>query len=314
MLDVENHDGLLTFLLGMIFLVLAGVGLSLVADRVSDSGKIRSGIRSQTEQQEGEILKLQMELNLKHFQLEESEALVAGNLENAAFTELSVEAIQSRSKNLSLLKSSLEASIERDEEAFRNYRIKARELAWARVIGDSLGNLKTSDGRMFHDAIVAGVDDKGISIRHSTGAISIPATALPVSCWDIFQWERPEPMPGPKTGENRLEFQNFDLGSSHAKGQGVIPEDKEDIATLRAALELAGENATRLAEELRNIRDMKSRSRSSSVPGSLDTWLERKAQLVNALADAKMQYAKARANLMIRYPDDPLLGKNPFPW
>lgn len=309
MLDVKNHDGLLTFLLGMIFLVLAGVGLSLVADRISDSGKARSGILSETEKLGDQILQLKIELKLKRFQLEQSEALKAENLENAALMDLSGEAIRSRTEDLSRLKSSLTASLGREEESFREYRAKARGLAWERSLGDSLGNLRTSDGRMFHDAVVAAVDDKGISIRHSTGTASIPATALPEACWEMFQWERADTMPRPMASGDIANFQNEPPGSSGLEDRGNGPEIGENVTELRVALELAGENVARLAKELRDTEILESRSKSTSVPGSLDTWLERKAQLTGALANAKMKYAKARTNLMIRSPHDPLLGK-----
>ncbi len=211
------------------------------------------------------------------------------------------------------MRTSLESTISRLDKSFEDYRIEARELAWGRAMGDSLGTLTTTDGRTFQEAFVVGVNDKGISIRHSNGTSSIPATALAEAYWDIFQWERPESMHWPQAGNSAVS-QNASLGSSDTSNQAAALEDEKDIAPLRTAFRRAGENATRLARELRRISAMEADSTSSSVPGSLDTWLERKAQLSNELANAKMQYAKARANLMIRSPDDPLLRRWHMPW
>jgi hypothetical protein len=311
--DVHNHDGLLAFLLGMILLVLAGVGLTLVADRVSSAGKVRSEIRFQIGQQEEEIRQLKLALKLKRSQLGGSQTSQEEHNERAKLIELSQSAIRSRQEDLSLLKTSLESTISRLDKSFEDYRIEARKLAWGRAIGDSLGNLTTTDGRTFQEAVVVGVNDKGISIRHSNGTSSIPATALAEAYWDIFQWERPESMRWPQA-ENSAVSQDATVGSSDASNQGAALEDEKDIAPLRTAFRRAGENATRLAKELQKISAMEADSRSSSVPGSLDTWVERKAQLSSELANAKMQYAKARANLMIRSPDDSLLRGWHMPW
>ncbi len=303
MLEIQNHDGLIAFLLGMIFLVLSGVGFSLVADRVGDSGVAYSEIRSQLGQQEEMIRKLRLELRINDSKLRESRSLRAEQLERIWLAQLSEDAVRSRYEDLSRLKAELAASVSETRKSFQDHRIKMREMARTRAIGDSLGKLTTRNGRIFDDALVVGVHDNGISIRHSAGTASIPATELTEAYWEMFHWERPDLMP--------MHTISHDPASLH---KGHVLKDEKDIATLRAVLKRAGENVSRASHQLREISEVEAYPKSPSDQGIMETWMKRKAQLTSDLANAQMEFAKARANLMIRSPNDPQLTRERIPW
>lgn len=315
MLEVKNHDGLLAFLLGMIFLVLAGVALSLVADRFSDSVGIRSELEREITGQEQEIRQLRLKLELTNSQRKQSEISHEENLEKARLTELSYGAVASRLRHLRRLQVKLTESLSAIERSFHEYRVESRERAWSRAIGDSFAELKTSDGRVFREAVIVDVTDMGISIRHSDGSSSIPSTFLSGDHWDRFQWERSRPTtPTVETTIPKVvSLKNTDPVFLRIQAGSYIP-DEADLVALRAALQRAGEEVERLTESLRTVSSMAERSVSRSVPGSLDTWAERKMEIGRKLANARMEYAESRANLKILSPDDRLLDVWRMPW
>lgn len=315
MLEVRNYDGLLTFLLGMIFLVFAGITLSLFADRFSESIEINSQLQFEIKRQKEQIRGLRLKLELTSSHRKKSKISHADDLKKARLIELSQRAVASRLVHLSRLQARLAESLPEIERSFHSYRVKSREGAWARFKGELVGDLETSDGRVFREAVIVGVTGESISIRHSSGCSSIPARALADEYWERLQWERPRPLTYtvettiPKLVSLKTEdhFISGNQTGSHA------PKEVNLVA-LRAALQRAGEAVERLTNDLPTVSSIAEKSDSRSVPGSLDTWAERKTEISRKLANARMEYAKARANLKILSSNDRLLDVWRMPW
>lgn len=313
MLEVRNYDGLLTFLFGMIILVFAAITFSLLADRFSDSVQADSRLRFELRRQQEEIRVLRYELELAKSRRGDHEDSLASDIEKARLIELRHDAVVSRLAHLYRLRAELDASVSEIGRSFRDYRVEARENAWARAVGDSLGDLRTSDGRVFREAVILLVNETSVSIRHASGTSSISARALPDAYRERFQWEKPL---------RHTADAAITAGVPTGSGDDFLAEDESrsdapgglDLLTRRSALRRAGEAVERLTGELETISSMEKRSDSRSVPGSLDTWAERKAKTGKSLARARMRYAKARADLKIHSPNDALLGIWRMPW
>lgn len=309
MLDVQNHDGILTFLGGMILLVFAGLGMVMIADGFSQSGKdlgeIHTEIREQTEQ----ITRLQNTLQSKKSQLTELERDLDRNRHKQRMINLCHEAVLSRRDTLIELRNHLGDDISKTKSSFEEYRTSNRERGWLDAIGNSLGRVETMNGQVYDDTLLVAVNDKGIKIRHTDGTAFIPSSALETKYWELFLWNQNDSGRSLKSHSS-----NPALTHTHSKksASGRISHPAEDdkrLQNLRQAMQLAGDSAERLAKEIRNISMSGQTSDSQSVAGSLKTFEENKFRLIRKLDEAERHFANARAELMIHFPEDPLLHR-----
>lgn len=305
MLDVQNHDGLLSFLFGMIILVFAGVGLTMLADGVTRSGNSRSEIQSVIEQQGKRISILQNTLNSKKSQVEASESNLALNAHKKRMLSLSYEAVVARHADLDRLRKRLKDSLAKTNESFDDFRIATKKRAWLQALGNSLGRLQTTEGRVFNEALLVDVNDEGISIRHTGGTATIPPDSLGKSYWNLFLWDDGGAQ-DPSRRSSLPEIVSQTANSAHDKRPKV---NQAKLRLLRSDLLAAGEEIERFSAEIRGLSSSRSSSISLTAPGTLETWTERRARLFRRLGEAEVRFAAARAELMIHFPEDPLLRR-----
>jgi hypothetical protein len=189
MLVDEDNSGLLTAAVGLIVLVFAGVGLSLLVDRRFSFSSQVSTMNRLIEAERRELEDLQGVHRGASLKLAEVEPMrrLAGSTSSEAGKSLAN--LTRRREVLEAECDRLRTSISAMEEEFVSYRTKYREKIWAEAIGDSLGTLVVRGGREYRQAVISGVSEVGLEIRHENGTARLQAADLDASLQERFQWD-----------------------------------------------------------------------------------------------------------------------------
>lgn len=181
MLVDNDTSGLITFMIGVIVLVMFGIGLSFMVNKQfrfsSGMGEIRRELVTNTTEIE--------ELKVRK---DEDERVLNAN------TEIFTRSKTLRQRQAALEKSEIEVrdSIDALESAFTRYRADYRRKAWAGACGESLGTLTIQGGRAFQQVSITRVTEVGLEIRHECGTARIQAPDLDLKMQDRFQWRDEE--------------------------------------------------------------------------------------------------------------------------
>jgi hypothetical protein len=322
MLSADEHPGVFTFMVGMIVLVMAGVGLSLVIDRrlSFSSGKLR----------------IEREINLDAAELE---GLVAAREERSRLLELQtakpqnaaetatevlgkIETMRRRQETLEENRKQLHQEIAGIEENFLRFRAEYRRKTWTGAQGEKLGDLVLANGREYRGATITRVTDVGLEIRHADGIARIQAPDLEQEIQDRFQWNDEERRKVLKLESAHLESVAAgpveevppaaagNLESSFSEARRPLADadsDSKELATLRRLVIGWKSKVAKLKFERSVALSNSGYGSQTSVPGGLETWGAKAARLGNELARATSELAVAKANLAAVAPGDPLL-------
>jgi hypothetical protein len=189
----DDHSGVPTFMIGMIILVMAGVGLSIIVDKrfkfSSDFSDLQEEIRVN-----GDLVD---ELKATH---KERTALLENSGDKrrrqaSELVKLSGDLKSQKQKITTLLaaKRELGLSITQLEDDKLRYRTGYRQKAWAEAVGENLGNLKLRGGREYQNVSITRVTEAGLEVSHENGFARIPAVDLEPKLRDRFQIGVQEP-------------------------------------------------------------------------------------------------------------------------
>lgn len=327
MLSADEHPGIFTFLVGMIVVVMAAVGLSIMADKRQTFSRGAGALNQEIAANAAEISELTHRREELGWQLKD----LGTNLQQGskAQRELAagLETLRQRQAELEKSRPQISESITALESEFSLYRAKYRRKTWESAVGESLGTLTVRGGREFRQATITRVTDVGLEINHEHGIARIQAPDLDPRIQDRFQWsdeerrrhlkEETERQLGktdtdePETVEEEAVVYEKPREAPAPQVKRVQPTkpagDPEKLKLLR--LHVSGWQAK--VSRLRNDR-MEASSRASygnqaSVPGSLETWVARSARLGRELLQAEAAYSVAKSNLAAIAPNDPLL-------
>jgi hypothetical protein len=322
MLSADDHPGVFTFMVGMIVLVMAGVGLSLVIDRrlSFSSGKLRTQREINLDAAEIESLAATRD---ERSRLLESQTEKPPNSSEAAAEILGkTETMRQRQVTLEDACKQLHQAIAGIEGDFSRFRAEYRRKTWAGAQGEKLGNLVLANGREYRDATITRVTDVGLEIRHADGIARIQAPDLDQKIQDRFQWNDEERRKILKQESAHLEGIAAGPAEEVPAIAARIPEtsvsetrrplanttpDSSELATLRR-LVIGWKSKVAMLRIERSVALSNSGYGShTSVPGSLETWGAKAARLGNELARASSELAVAKSNLAAVAPADPLL-------
>jgi len=174
-------------MVGMIVLVMAGVGLSIVVDHRL---KFSSGhSAAQKEVRTGD--EIMGDLKNQH---EERSTLLANSSDKRhsrllAFDELTRESESLKKKQALMVakQQALTAAVSQLEADALRYRAEYRQNSWTRAAGENLGNLKLKSGREYESVTITRVTEAGLEISHENGFSRIPALELDPKLRDRFQ-------------------------------------------------------------------------------------------------------------------------------
>ena len=188
---MDERSGFITFLLGMVVVVVVSLFLSLAVEKrfafSNQKGDIEQSIDSG----------------------KESLASVKGNLaESADHLDRSLRRLarisarneelrkrfddqEARIVNLKAKKIGLQAEMMQVNEAFIKHQSQYRKRVWEKAIGEKLPVLTTKSGRQYLEVRIVNVTQAGIDIRHETGMARVGAGDFPDDWQDRFQWAPP---------------------------------------------------------------------------------------------------------------------------
>ncbi len=320
MLSFDEHPGIISFLGGIVVLVMASVGLSLLTDMRLDSSS--SVVRI-----EREITLGQMEIEgLSAMHVERSQLLNDTGSRSAA---------EDLAESLGNLKTSRERKIflERDvkrlgfeigelEAEFSRYQAEFRRKIRVAAIGEKLGDLVLANGREYRESTITRVTDVGLEIRHADGIARIQAPDLDPEFQDRFQWDDEERRKILKQESAHIEGIHEGVGEAVPAIAAGIPEsavansrrplanaapDSKELATLRRLVIGWRSKVATLRSERSLALSNSGSGNQTSVTGSLETWSAKAARLGDELVRANSELAVAKSNLAAVAPDDPLL-------
>ena len=307
------------FMVGMIVVVMAGAGLSLVVDRRL---KYSTGV--------GEI---QREISANAAELEDlnsrydGRSLLLANagakLRTGSMTHKGVlgqlATLRQRQATLEASRRRLRDTIASLGENFSRYRADYRRKTWAGAAGENLGNFTVRGGREYRQAVIARVTDVGLEIRHEHGIARIQAPDLDQKLQDRFQWRDEERRKRLKEDrENQGGKSQEPVADGSETPEAPVPvinrfqqsrdaADSEKLKVLRQQVIGWQAKASKLNSDKAEASSRAGYGGQASVPGSLETWQAKAARLGNELVRARAALEIARSDLAMLAPNDPLL-------
>jgi hypothetical protein len=193
MLSNDDHSGLFTFLIGMIVVVLAAVGLSMFADVKFSVSRSPKALQKEIETGAEELESLTDRRGKLARRLAQGEehAQTAQQTRTSLRCELTDQA--QRLAALTETRDQLRQAIPLTEVEFESYRANYRKQTWDRAVGQALGTLKVRGGREYRQAIIKRVTEVGLEIEFEGGGKArIQAPDLDPAVQDRFQWNDEE--------------------------------------------------------------------------------------------------------------------------
>lgn len=317
MLSFDEHPGIISFLLGIIVLVMAAVGLSLVVDHRL---KFSSGsVKAEREIDLGsrELEKLTALCEQRSTFLREAEQKPLAAMKESEEVSRDLKTLSQRHEALEAERDHLRGEQAALEADFSKFRGEYRRKAWAAAIGEKLGDLRIRGGREYKDASITRVTDVGIEIRHADGIARIQAPDLDPDMLDRFQMNDENRRKNLIAEQQRL--------NAFATEPAVIEPDRPGQSSLAGntpePAELAGLRRQVLGwqAKISQLKSQQSQAQSNmrygnqtSVPGSLETWSARSERLSSELSRAQASLVVAKANLAEIAAHDPLLRTSAF--
>ncbi len=301
MLSADEHPGIITFLLGMIVVVMVGLGLASLIERRFRFSSSQAELESLVDQDAKTLDELrgrhsarsrQVAAVLPHrLDVGESHAALLQRLEQGA-------AVQA---NLAAERADLESEVAAMEEEFARYRADYRRGIWAAAVGEHIPLLRANGGREYRDATITRVTEVGLEVKYADGMARIEAPALGPEWQQRMQWN----------DEERRALLAEERRASAAAAKPAPPPPAtppaEVNAALRARVTLARAKVAALRRELATATSNQYRGGKRSVPGSLETWDAQARRLTAELEQAELEYEQAKARLRAMAPGDILL-------
>ena len=186
MLSNDDYSGTVTFLLGIVIVVMAGVGLTIIIDSRTGQSSQSISIKEDMEADRIKLDKIQTRLSLLSSHLASTSS---GDGRTYAEMQSHLSELATKHTALALAVREEKRSLEKTTEEFSSYRALYVKTIRATAAGELLGDLKTRRGRVFSETVIVRVTDFGLEIRHQNGTARVPATDLNTHTRDRFQWE-----------------------------------------------------------------------------------------------------------------------------
>jgi hypothetical protein len=315
MLSSDDNSGIFTFLVGLIVLVMAAVGLSLMMDQRFQFSSGVAELRREVKLGDAEISELKNKIDDDNQRLMEHGVKLHAESRDHKELTARCEGLDLRLKELVAQRDELLSSTGSLEHAFAAYRTDYRSKTWLAAVGEDLGTVTLRSGRVYQKAVIRRVTDAGLEIQHTDGIARVQGPELDPGLQDRFQWNDEERRLLLKKENDDFVLHSGDAGKD---GETAAPTARE-IRRTKSAEETARRQALRQSvrnwkSKVRQLgidqREALSRSQygSKSVPGSLETWDAKAARLSGELKKARVALAVAKSELGAVSPSDSLLA------
>ncbi|MEX1115764.1 MAG: hypothetical protein WEB53_10980 [Akkermansiaceae bacterium] len=188
MLSAEENPGLFYFMFGIIVLVMAGVGLSILIDKrmKSSSGMVRVQREIQLADEERQSLKeWHQDSSLL---LADRGQRLQGNSAKWSEFQHQLESLRQRQSALQARRRELLGEISALEQDFSRHRAEYRRRTWLAAMGEKIGTLTLPGDREYHEAVITRVTEEGLEIRHQHGIARIRPAELGPKWQARLQW------------------------------------------------------------------------------------------------------------------------------
>ncbi len=332
MLFADEKPAIFTYLFGLVVLVMAAVGLSLVIDKRFAFSSQAGAMQRELKLGDWEISELTAEYKKLSLQMQSSDSKLSGSFQTYQELTALLETQRQLRADLGQTLSELVATLASLRQNFSKARADYRHKTWTAAIGEKLGDLSVRGGRVYGQAIISQVTDVGLEIRHEYGIARIQGPDLDIKLQERFQWDEEERRKRLQEEQgNRDGSPNESVVVSSIKlieSSPVIrtdnmPEVPEQ--TPKKALNVDAEKASALHKQINAwkqkigmLKNDKAEAdahagygTSHSVPGSLETWETKAGRLGRDLTKARAALEIARAQLTELDPTDllPLQGE-----
>ena len=188
MISADDNPGLFYFLVGMVVLVMAGVGLSIMIDKRFSFSRGSNEMREDLVSGSNEMAELKALLESHLTDFGATDTRLRGDA--AALKDLNTRSagLRQRDADLTVKRSALREAIEAIDLKFSTYRVSYIRRARETAAGEQLVNLILRDGRTYPTATISKVTDAGLEIRHEHGIARIAAEDLTPQWRERFLW------------------------------------------------------------------------------------------------------------------------------
>lgn len=307
-------------MVGLIVLVMAAVGLSLLMDRRFQFSSGVAELRREVTLSDGEISELKNRNEDANQRLANHGTRLQSDSQSHKQLSTQCESMRLRQAALVKTRDELLSSVALLDGKFSDYRAEYRRKTWNAAVGENLGTLTLRSGRDYKEVVISRVTDVGLEIHHADGIARVQGPELDPKFQDRFQWNDEERRLRLKEENDHLEASSKDGDAENGTEEvSTSTADERDSRKAKAAAGNAKRNSLR-----QNVRNWKSKvsqlsrdqaeaqSRSGygskSVPGSLETWDAKAARLGAELAKARAALAMAKADLGALSPRDSLVA------
>jgi hypothetical protein len=313
--DSRDQSGVAGFLVGIIVLVFAGMGFSLLVDKRFKFSSGRASLEQAMADEGSQLEKVKFRLEAAKQRWAKNVRPLEGQDEQLAEVAGEARDHERRLAGLRERRAKLKEEIVAADEAFREDRDQSRQRARAAATGETLSELKSRNGRTYAAVTISRVTKDGIEIRHSQGISRLRPEDLDDAWQDRFQWHPEEQAKGPEQVPPAEPVKPSPVGT--ARGEQVSPEVMAErvaakrLAGLRRDVSEALRFLGKAEAELARARAEAQTDRGRSVPGSLETWAEKLKHLEATSAKFRERYVTARGRLAAASPTDALLLDSP---
>lgn len=316
MLSDEDHPGLFMFLIGLIVVVMTAVGLASLANVKFSVAHSSQSHSKELEDGAAELEQLTADHGKLARRLAQAEARAQAAQASQAARRSELAAQAQRLTALTARCTELQQTIPSTQEAFRRYRADYREQVWDQAVGEALDTLTLRDGREYRQAVIKRVTPVGLEINHEGGLARIQAPDLDPALQERFQWNAEERRSFMKENQAQRPSPSVDLPKmvppptvkpavpTPPPPAPAAPALAADLKQLRSAVVVASSKVARLNTQLSDARAAAAAGQTA-VPGSLETWRSRIANLEASLTRANNALTIAKANLAAAAPAAP---------
>jgi hypothetical protein len=321
MLSFEEHSGIIAFLLGIVILVMAAVGLSILVDKRFDfsSKSVRFERELVMGSKELEQLEEARKTQARRLADIESKLISSGLTAGPSLDE--IEACKKRETSLSMERDILSTAYSELNASFTKYRADYRRKIMRTAIGESLGDFVIPDGREYKQAEITRVTEVGLEIRHADGIARIQASELDSKMQDRFLWRDEERRRLPDTENQIVAIGPLDKakqpsGTVREAFEKAMPavqrkekagsSENAELSKLRRAVIGWNARIAQLSKDQTEAQFRMSYDKQVSVPGGLETWAARSARIGRELAQAQSALSLVEAELAAFSLRDPL--------
>jgi len=322
MLAPDDNTGIMTYLVGLIILVMAAVGFSAFVDRHSKESGSKIDLREEISTNVSEIAELTQRLERSNSDLTAGNTRGDSVQKELAKVQRATTDGANEKNQLAEKKVSLQQDILTLEKNFDRYQEEYRRKTRLAAVGEKLGNFTVRDGREFAGASIARVTDAGLEIRHEHGMSRLAPTDLDPKFQERFQWSEEgrlssleaerkvrESMPDEPEKEEPVTYVRKNptrtTDMPERTERAVTKEkDSEQIQALRRDVTAWRLKVSRIRSEKSTADYNASASPRNSVPGSLETWSAKASRLTGELSRAQSGLSMAKAKLADIAPSD----------